>query len=196
MVEKKFIVQADVNVVWEKEWKGGRPGKKALRQRLFVEGYPIFRKYFPTSPQKILDVGGGTGRYGIRLGQDFPGVTVYITDILPESLDVARSIAEEVGVTNVEMRQEDVNALGFPDDHFDVVFCDVVIQHLPNVTRAMKEMRRVLKRGGLLIVSVNNFWNPHTLYKLFKGKSYYYGYEKSYTRRELRNLFRAHSLLV
>lgn len=196
-VASNGTVQENISSFWRGEWQGQKPDKAAIfGHRLFVEGYPVFRKHFPIAPKKILDVGGGTGRYGVKFAQEYPHAKVYVTDILEESLAIARSLIKQMGVTNIEIRKEDVNLLSFPDDFFDVVFCDVVIQHLPNAKNAMQEMRRVLKPGGLLIVSVNNKLNPHTIYKFLAGKSYRYGYEKSYTRKELRDLFLEHQLDV
>jgi len=198
MSQDREQTQGRINKIWEKEWNSPREqsAKVLFGQRLFVEGYPIFRKYIPKDAKTILDVGGGTGRYGVKLAQDFPNAKAVVTDILSESLVIARSLAREVNVTNVEFQKEDVNLLSFPDDFFDVVFCDVVIQHLPDTENAMREMRRVCKQGGVLIVSVNNLWNPHTVYKFLMGKRYHYGYEKSYTRKELRDLFFGHHFEV
>ncbi len=198
MKKDKEQVQKEINKVWENEWRhASKNGAKLLfNQRLFVEGYPIFRKYIPKNAKTILDVGGGTGRYGVKMAKDFPNAKVYVTDIVPESLEIARVLAQEVNATNLEFYTEDVNALSFPSNFFDLVFCDVVIQHLPDVEHAMREMSRVCKQGGVLIVSANNLWNPHTVYKFFMGKHYHYGYEKSYTRKELHDLFVAHHLEV
>lgn len=197
MVEESQLKQGEINRIWKSEWeKEAYTARSLFKHRLGIEGYPIFKKYIPKEAKTILDVGGGTGRNGIKFAQDFPSAKIYITDILEESFSVVRGIAEEVGVTNFETKKEDVNSLSFPDNFFDVVFCDVVIQHLPDVSNAMKEMRRVLKPNGILIVAVNNVWNPHTLYKKLMGASYRYGYERSYTRKELRELFGAHGLEV
>ncbi|OGZ06569.1 MAG: hypothetical protein A2942_00235 [Candidatus Lloydbacteria bacterium RIFCSPLOWO2_01_FULL_50_20] len=199
MKEDNEQTQEEVNKVWENEWQNGggeNSAKTLFGQRLFIEGYPVFKKYIPKDAELILDVGGGTGRYGVKMAQDLPNAKVMVTDILPESLVIARSLAQEVNAKNVEFCTEDVRALSFPDDFFDVVFCDVVIQHLPDVENAMREMRRVCKQGGVLIVSVNNLWNPHTIHKFLMGKRYRYGYEKSYTRKELRDLFFGHHLEI
>jgi len=190
--------QADVNKVWENEWKNSEQGgaKALFGHRLFIEGYPVYRKYIPKDMRTFLDVGGGTGRYGVKFGQAFPEAQVFVTDILESSLDVARRLIAEIGVHNVLPQKEDAMNMSFSNDSFDVVFCDVVIQHLPDAKNVLREMRRVLKPGGVLIVSVNNAWNPHMVFKFLSGKAYQYGYEKSYTRKELRSLFLENQLNV
>lgn len=185
-----MLTQDRVNRVWSTEWKkGGIAAKAIFTQRLFVEGYPVFKKYIPKDPKRFLDVGAGSGRYGLKFAEEFPGAHVTITDVLDESVAMIAGFAKELSATNVTVAKEDIFSLSFAEETFDVVFCDVVIQHLSDVENAMREMRRVLKPGGVLIVSVNNKWNPHTIYKFFAGKSYHYGYEKSYTQGELRELF-------
>jgi ubiquinone/menaquinone biosynthesis C-methylase UbiE len=202
MDKEKPLKQHAVNAVWSPFWQTELSAsiQSILKQRLFVEGYPVFKKYVPKDARSILDVGAGTGRYGASFARDFPDSTVYVTDMTDESLSLAKRLAEEVGVTNVVFQKEDVGALSFPDDFFDVVFSDVVLQHVPNRADAMKEMTRVLKPDGTLIVSAVNIWNPpHTLYKwLLKilREPYPYGYEKSFSAKEFRDLFHRYHVKV
>lgn len=54
---------------------------------------------------------------------------------------------------SVEFRQGDVNCLPFPDDAFDVVTCQTVLIHLADPLQALREMKRVMKKGGILIAA-------------------------------------------
>lgn len=184
------FVRAGSNEVWTQVWKKdlGADPQMLFKHRLFIEGYPVFKRYSPKDATNVLDIGTGSGRYGIKFALDYPLFTVYLTDLLESSLDVARKNAVEVGATNVHIQKEDMFHLSFRDNTFDLVFCDVVIQHVLEPERAVHEMLRVLKPEGTFIVSTMNRWNFHSLYKLslrLIGKPYPYGYEKSYTRREL-----------
>ncbi len=185
----KSIQQEDVNRVWGGVWKQEPvvSRKEMFGNRLFVEGYPVFRKYIPQTAHTILDVGSGSGRYGIRFAED-TGAQVYLTDITDESLRVIREAVETIGVRNVVIQKEDMFSFSFPDNMFDVVFCDVVIQHVAKPEQAIREMLRVLRPGGRLIVSAVNHWNFHTLVKhtlKLRKKAYPYGYEKAYSATEL-----------
>ena len=201
-MKKNQPIQADVNKVWEKEWKSIERGgaKEFFGHRLFVEGYPVYKRYIHKDAKMFLDVGGGTGRYGVKFGQDFPEAKVYVTDILESSLDVARRLIAETGVHNVLPQKEDAMSMSFSDDLFDVVFCDVVIQHLPAAENALREMRRVLKPGGVLIVSSVNGWNlPHRFYRgllWLRGKVYRYGYEKNFTPNMLKRMIEDQDMQV
>lgn len=100
---------------------------------------------------------------------------------------------------NSRAQLANVETLPFPDNYFDFVFCDVLLQHLPQTDLAMKEMTRVLSPGGRIIISNVNVWNFHTLYKRLlrlMGRPYVYGYERSYTRQEMRRLLKQVGLKV
>lgn len=101
------------------------------------------------------------------------------------------------------MKKERRFPYSYPDERFKVVFSDSIIEYFPleskfNYKVALKEMIRVTKRGGKVIVGVPNwFCFPHTIYKwLLKklGKSYLCGYEKSFKHKELINLFKEFKL--
>ncbi|KKT82110.1 MAG: hypothetical protein A3B99_04260 [Candidatus Yanofskybacteria bacterium RIFCSPHIGHO2_02_FULL_44_12b] len=190
--------QDQINATWRDAWvkERGVSGKKILGSRLSVESYKVVKKYIPADVGSILEIGTGSGRFAVRFAQDFPKARVVATDILEESLSEVRKLSSELGVGNVETKQEDIFGLSFSDGSFDVVFCDAVIQHLPEYESAVKEMVRAVKPGGLLIVSVVNFWNPHTFNKFLLGKKYEYGFEKSFTRRELRDIFKKYGLSI
>jgi SAM-dependent methyltransferase len=104
---------------------------------------------------RLLDCGCGPG--GITLGLAdavAPGEVVGI-DLWPSYVETATSTAAERGVTNVSYRLGDVYELDFPDASFDAVFSANVLEHLSDPLKALKEMRRVLRPGGVIGV-----WDP------------------------------------
>jgi len=169
MDKNKHIDQDEVNEVWRKEWQNYLGSNinphKIFLQRLFVEGYPIFKKYIPDNVIEVLDVGSGTGRYGIRVAQDYPESKVIISDILEESLNIGRAISGKLALDNVHFLKDDILSSSLSDNKFDVIICDVVIQHLPDYVRAIREMKRLAKPGGRILISAVNTWNFHDVYK-------------------------------
>ncbi|KKT28951.1 MAG: Demethylmenaquinone methyltransferase [Candidatus Yanofskybacteria bacterium GW2011_GWA2_44_10] len=166
---------------------------------IFVEAYPVFKKYIPDTAGKILELATGCGRFGVSIAKDFKNSKVYVSDILEESLDLARNLADELDVRNIEFSVQDCLHISFEDNYFDVVFADGVIQLFTNHIDAVSEMVRVLKPGGTLIVAVPNFWNFHTLYKSILpllGRKFEYDYEKSFKKSELRKAFKDTGLHV
>jgi SAM-dependent methyltransferase len=68
-----------------------------------------------------------------------------------DSVGVLEAAVEAVaGVSNVELAAGDVMALDYPDDSFDVVHAHQVLQHLADPVGALREMRRVVKPGGVV----------------------------------------------
>ena len=102
------------------------------------------------SASRILDCGCGPGSITIGLAQWAPdGQTVGI-DIGAEQLDGARARAHDLGVKNVAFRQGDILDLPFEDDSFDVVFSQTVLFHISDPEKALAEIKRVLRPGGLV----------------------------------------------
>lgn len=193
MSKDSTAVQDEVNQVWRTVWQESSADEVGsfFKHRLFIEGYPVFKKYIPVGAKTLLDAGGGSGRYGIAFARDFPNLQVVVSDILPEALDVGRRLATDIGVGNVRFETGDLTALSYGEGELDVVFCDVVIQHIPEAQTAVREMHRVLKPGGKVVISTVNTWNVHSLYKFalkLCGRPYQYGYEKAYSRSSLRSL--------
>lgn len=101
---------------------------------------------------KVLDVGCGPGTITADLASRVPQGHVTGIDAAQEIIEQAR--AEAGGPTgstgNLSYAVGDVYALDFPDDSFDVVHAHQVLQHLGDPVRALREMRRVTKPGGLI----------------------------------------------
>ena len=102
---------------------------------------------------RVLDVACGTGIVG-RLAAERAGASgsVVGVDLNAGMIEVAKQNAPKDG--NTEWRQGDVASLPFPDDRFDLAFCQQGLQFFPDKLTALKEIRRVLAPGGAVIVTV------------------------------------------
>ena len=105
--------------------------------------------------EQILDAGCGTGAILQRLGNPEKNVGIDLAD-------EAISICRRRGLHNV--RQGDICALPFGDDSFDAVICSSVLYHqwVSDIATAVREMHRVLRPGGLLLVNVPAFRFLHS----------------------------------
>ena len=100
--------------------------------------------------KEILDVGCGTGAILKQLGNPEKNVGI---DVAPEALSFCR----QRGLSNI--RQGDICALPFTDASFDAVICSSVLYHqwVGDIPGAVREMHRVLRPGGVLLINVPAF---------------------------------------
>jgi ubiquinone/menaquinone biosynthesis C-methylase UbiE len=103
--------------------------------------------------ERVLDVACGTGVVA-RLASQQVGATGTVAglDVNPGMLAVARS-ATLPGMP-IEWHEASAEAMSLPDASFDVVLCQMALQFMPDKHAALREMRRVLVRGGRLILNV------------------------------------------
>ena len=104
-------------------------------------------------PTDVLDVGSGTGNLALALARRNPAATVVAVEPSEEMLTRARAKAVQ-GDLPVEFRQGYAQELPFGDSAFDAVTISLALHHVATdeVSNAMSELRRVLKRGGRLLV--------------------------------------------
>jgi ubiquinone/menaquinone biosynthesis C-methylase UbiE len=194
MVERKYMThkileQQDIDTIWSGMWRTeGASVKQVFANRLFIEGYKVFKQLIPHNAKTILEVGTGSGRYAVALARDFPQVNVAATDIVLEALVRARKLAEASQVNNIYFEIENVERLSYRDNSYDVVFSDAVIQHVPDDKKATAEMARVLNPGGVLILAVVNKQSLHFLVRFIQrifNRRNEYGSERFYTHTQL-----------
>jgi demethylmenaquinone methyltransferase/2-methoxy-6-polyprenyl-1,4-benzoquinol methylase len=100
----------------------------------------------PRAGEEILDMAGGTGDIAFRMARR--GARVTVADINPDMLEVGRERARERGITGLEWRTENAEALTFEDGAFDGYTIAFGIRNVTDTPAALGEAYRVLKRGG------------------------------------------------
>jgi ubiquinone/menaquinone biosynthesis C-methylase UbiE len=114
-----------------------------------------------TPAMAILDVGCGPGTITAGLAERVPDGHVTAIDSVPE---IVAKAAADFPRDNLTFTTGNVYALDFPDASFDVVHAHQVLQHLTDPVRALREMRRVTKPGGLIAARDGDYgamvWYP------------------------------------
>ena len=115
----------------------------------------VARKVVPWATQgvaiagDVLEIGGGTGAMSEEIAREFPQAHIVTTDFDPAMVDAAR--ARLAALPTVEARQADATDLPFASDSFDVAASFLMLHHVIDWERAVTEIRRVLRPGGIFV---------------------------------------------
>jgi ubiquinone/menaquinone biosynthesis C-methylase UbiE len=114
----------------------------------------------PGPGERVLEIGPGTGYYTFDLAAAVGQVDVF--DIQQEMLDHVMREANRRGVTNVAPALGDAQSLPYGDDLFDAAVLVTVLGEIPDQEQALRELARVLKPGGRLVVG-ETLGDPHVV---------------------------------
>ena len=98
----------------------------------------------------ILDIGSGFGSLTLEIAKNNPDSKVYGIDLHDSLTRQAQMNAEILDVPNLEFRTGSVYALPFESDFLDAATCFFMLHHLEDLKFALYEIKRVLKKGGIL----------------------------------------------
>jgi 2-polyprenyl-3-methyl-5-hydroxy-6-metoxy-1,4-benzoquinol methylase len=116
----------------------------------------VFNDYYNTDLQSfsVLDVGCSTGFIASYLA-DYCGQVIGM-DIDEPAIDFAQANLKK---KNLKFLKSDSMAIEFPANHFDIVICAQVYEHVPDATKLMAQILRVLKPGGICYFAAGNRLN-------------------------------------
>ena len=104
--------------------------------------------------QTVLDLGAGAGLDAFVAAKKVgPQGRVIGIDMTPKMVAKANQFAQEGGFKNVEFKVGQLESLPLPDDSIDVAISNCVLNHATDKRAAFREARRVLRAGGLLLIS-------------------------------------------
>ena len=170
VVENDFVNRVYENIAWFYDLTFGpalHPGRVDAIRRMAIQ-----------PGDRVLEVGVGTGI----------NVALYPRDCAVTGIDMSSSMLEKAhdrvaskGIHNVRLLEMDAQNLKFADDSFDIVYAPYVISVVPDPVAVTREMRRVCRPGGRIII-LNHFRSksrvgawlermiaPFTLYLGFKS---------------------------
>jgi ubiquinone/menaquinone biosynthesis C-methylase UbiE len=122
----------------------------------------ILRHVQPAGAGRILDVGCGRGFYARAIAALYPQAAVVGVDY---SNDYLTAASEHTRGMAVQFARADARSLPFASGEFDAIVCSEVLEHIVEDGAVLIELNRVLRDGGLLLISVPNrqypfMWDP------------------------------------
>ncbi len=141
----------------ENFYRGQATGYDRFRQRLLSGREQLYRSLTEYDGKQWVDLGGGTGvnfeAIGDRLSQFGK---IYIVDLCPSLLEVARERKADRGWTNVEVIEADVTQFLPPEGAADIVTFSYSLTMIPDWFAAIEQAYKIIKPGG--IVGVVDFY--------------------------------------
>src|SRR3954451_14568953 len=149
-------------------WWRKNPSACPYGQRFWVEApHPFITRerlrsvLRPQPGERLLELGVGTGYYSCELAESIaPNGTLELFDLQQKFLDHTIQAANQRGLTNLVPTQGDATNLPYEDASIDAVVLTAVLGEVPDRAAALREIRRVLKPTGRLIVG-ELFGDPH-----------------------------------
>lgn len=142
--------------------------------------------------EKLLDVGCGTG-FLIELLQKQKEAEYYGLDLSPEMIKIAKAKFDD----SIHLVVGTADKLPYPDNFFDVVCCIQSFHHYPYPRKAMDEVYRVLKPGGMYVLSdtgcsgIAKCFDNYVFRYFMKSGDY-----AAYSRKDIENLMKQKGFLV
>ena len=145
VVENDFVTRVYENITWAYDWTFG--------PTLHTGRVQAIRRMGIKPGERVLEVGVGTGINTLLYPRD---CSVTGIDLTGSMLDKARDRVARAGLRNVRLLEMDAADLKFADGTFDIVYAPYVISVVPDPVAVTREMSRVCRRGGRIII-LNHF---------------------------------------
>jgi len=146
----------DVKTYYDERAKSYEEVFDTLYFRVFdAVTWKYLEPHVPTDPKAlVLDAGGGTGRWAMRMAGK--GCRVFLMDSSDGMLRVAAEKVKRTGLREIVIERGDMTKTGYADETFDMVLCEHALFLFKSPNVVLRELARVLKRKGRLIVSAQN----------------------------------------
>jgi SAM-dependent methyltransferase len=107
----------------------------------------------PATGERLLEIGPGVGLHAVPVAARLaPGGSLDVLDAQQKMLDDVQQRAARAGVTNISAQCGDAQRLPYPDHTFDGAYLIGVLGEVPNGGATLRELRRVLKPSGRLVI--------------------------------------------
>lgn len=139
------------------EYAKKREIKKSLKYRLWRRTYEVLtaiKNFTSKPPRTIIDLGAADGRMLDLIHRQHPEAHCVGVEYNQGLVNFGRT-----KFPDLKLIQGDIQSLDFPEGSFDVAILTAVIEHVFDPAKVMREARRVLKSGGIIVLTAPDpFW--------------------------------------
>lgn len=139
---------------WNTYSSGWKKWDKLLMASMKPVGDALIETLLINGHERILDMASGTGEPGLSLCRRLPGGHVYGVDLSEEMVAIAVDNSQRLGLKNYRGVVSNAAKLPFDDNYFDHIICRFGIMFFPDIPAGLRELKRVLKRGGTMSLAV------------------------------------------
>jgi ubiquinone/menaquinone biosynthesis C-methylase UbiE len=158
---ESLLNKAGIHQQWSDQYRN--PETQAFADRVFVR---ITKVLNAPARSIVLDAGCGSCGHSIRLANH--GFLVHAVDLSEPVVTRARLMVSANALTRqITIHRANLRSLPFKDATFRYVLCWGVLMHIPDLSKAISELIRVLGPGGTLIISENNMYSLQGMIRLF-----------------------------
>ncbi|HEV3001932.1 MAG TPA: methyltransferase domain-containing protein [Solirubrobacteraceae bacterium] len=157
---RRAVLLALAGLVAGALWWRRHPSACPYGQRFWVEApHPLITRarlreaLDPRPGERILEVGPGTGYYALPVARWLaPGGTLEVLDLQREMLDHTLRLAAERRIDGIVATQADATRMPYEDASMDGAYLVLVLGEIPDQEAALRELRRVVRPGGRVVV--------------------------------------------
>lgn len=176
--EKEVIIKEHGVVFWD-----------YIKEEIGGENFNLWEDFIKMFVENIdfkgttLDLGCGFGIESMLLSPHCK--RVFGVDIDNKKIAVFKKILKQVEIANVQPMVANAECLPFEKESFDTVFCNESLSHVDNIGEVLVEVRRVLRKGGKIIVSETKRWSPYGLWMIYVRRDFEEKYFNTWAMKRL-----------
>jgi len=175
--------------VLDADYAFGRKNKKSWKYRLKRRTNEVIYaicKHHPSPINSILDIGTAEGAMLSSIKKEFPQAKCF-------GLEYSQELIEMNQDKNIKIIQGDAQNLPFKNNSFDIAIATAIIEHLPGPSKIISETYRILKKGGLFILTTPDPFFDQIAEILSREER---GHRKTFNLKRLKNDFQNYNFQI
>jgi len=147
---------------------------------------------FGKDKKRSLEFGSGKGGLSLILKRNHPDIELHLLDLEKDAIEFSKGLFQHYDL-DAKFYVDDFMKLPFPNEHFDLIHGNTVLEHVHETKKAVNELLRVLKKGGHILITVpnsNRKFSGHDLYHTINRFDYF---SRTFYPKEIESFFTQNS---